>query len=71
MNKTLEAFARNELKAGLSQCTDGQQTKFKRMYSQRNMQKTIQEVVEDMPSEKLDWAMSQVENTLAKENKHE
>ena len=66
MNKKLTQFARSELKEGLQQCSDGAVHLFKRMYSHNNLELSIDEVVDNMPDEKLDWAMQQVERTLAK-----
>lgn len=66
MNDQLQEFARNELKKGLAQCTEGQQLIFKRMYANRNLDTPINEVVDNMDAKKLDWAMQQVESTLAK-----
>lgn len=64
MNIQLQTFARTELKHGLAQCTDKQVMLFKRMYSHGNLNLSINEVVNNMPAEKLDWALQQVENTL-------
>jgi hypothetical protein len=66
VNSTLSAFARQELKDGLAQCDERQRMIFKRMYSHRNLDKPIADVVDAMPEDKLDWAMQQVERTLAK-----
>ena len=71
MNKTLEKFARDELKKGLAKCTEGEHLMFKRMYSHKNLDMDINDVVDSMPSEKLDWAMQQVERSLAKKEKDE
>ena len=73
MNQTLQKFAREQLKSGLAMCTEGEQTLFKRMYSfpkglnkPADLEKDIDVVVDDMDSEKLNWAMQQVERTLEK-----
>jgi hypothetical protein len=66
MNDELEKFARSTIKIGLSQCNEKQQLLFKRIYSHENIELPINEVVEKMPAEKLDWAMKQVSNTLSK-----
>lgn len=71
MNKTLENFARQQLKNNLAQCTEGQQNKFRFMYAGGNMNLTIDEVVNQMPTNKLSWAMTQVENTLTKSKRGE
>lgn len=69
MNSKLQTYAREELKEGLNQCTEAQQLLFKRLYSHDNLDLSIDEVVDKMPDDKLNWAMQQVERTLAKEDK--
>lgn len=64
MNKTISRIIRQQIKDGLKQLPDSWQTKFKRMYSQNNLDWDIETVVDNMPNEKLDWALSQVENSL-------
>jgi len=64
MNETLEQFAREYLKKGLAQLPDKNQLLFKRMYSHQDTDKPIDKVVDDMTTDKLDWAMTQVQNTL-------
>ena len=71
MNDTLSHFARQTLKKGLATCTSGQQDIFKRMYSFSNRSLPIDEVVDQMPEGKLDWAMQQVEGTCRKNSKRE
>ena len=71
MNNTLQQYARDVLKDGLKQCTDAQQLLFKRMYSPGNIKKPIEEVVDSIDADKLDWAMQQVERTLVKSLKEE
>ncbi len=66
MNDTLRAFAKQQLKDGLAQCTEQQQLLFKRMHSHKNLEATIDEAVDAMPDDRLDWAMQQVERTLTK-----
>lgn len=69
MNKQLQEFARSEIKKGLAQCTEGQQMVFKRMYAHKNLDMPIDQVVNGIPIEKLDWAMQQVERTVTVVNK--
>jgi hypothetical protein len=71
MNDQIEKFARQTLKDGLAQCTEGQQGLFKRMYAFKDQSLSIDEVVDLMPPEKLDWAMQQVQSTLDKAAKRE
>ena len=63
MNIAMEAFARGQLKSGLKKCTPEQQSMFKRMYSHDNLQLSIDQVVDNMPADKLERAMFQVSNT--------
>ncbi len=67
----LNTTARAELKEGLSLCTEEQQLLFKRMYAGGKLDKNINSVVDSMPTEKLDWAMQQVEATLKKKRKEQ
>jgi hypothetical protein len=72
MSRTLEKiehFRREELKTLICQCTEPQQHLFKQMYSHRNLDLPIDQVVDQMPSEKIDWAIQQCERTLAKSAK--
>ena len=64
MNNELQSFARQTILDGLNQCTEGQRRKFKQMYAGGNLERSIEDVVANMPEEKLDWAMQQVERTL-------
>ena len=66
MNKVIEQFARSEIKAGLIKCPSEWQIMFKRMYSHLDLNKDINKVVDDMPREKLDWALSQVQSSVKK-----
>lgn len=71
MNEQLQNFARQTLKDGLAQLPPERQRNFKLMYSSGNtvedkLSKDIVDVVDSMPAEQLDWAMQQVQNSLAK-----
>ena len=68
MNNKLEAFARNYLKENLVKCTTEEQKMFKRMYSHNNLEKPINEIVDELHVAKLDNAMKQIERTLAKKD---
>lgn len=68
MNQTLQNFARQQLKDGLSKLPESNQLIFKRMYSHTDLEKPINDVVDAMPPEKLDWAMQQVEASLKKQS---
>ena len=66
MNKTISKMCRITLQEMLRLCTEEQQLFFKRMYSPSNLELPINEVVDQMEDEKLDWAISQCESTLRK-----
>ncbi len=64
MNKKLADYARTKLKSGLLSLPESNQLIFKRMYSHEDLNKNIEDVVNDMPEERLDWALTQVQNSL-------
>ena len=66
INSEIETHIRKMLKEGLVLCNDEQQLMFKRMYSHKNLELPINEVVDNMESEKLDWAVTQVQNSISK-----
>ena len=66
MNKQLQKFARQELKDGLSKLPESNQIIFKKMYSDKDLNKNINDVVDLMHEDKLDWAMQQVQRSLDK-----
>lgn len=70
-NETLIVTGKNILKGLLEQCTEGQQIMFKRMYSYKNLECPINEVVDNMIPDKIDWAISQCERTVEKNKKVE
>lgn len=67
-NEAIINFTKNEIKSGLEKLNDGCQLLFKRMYSHNNLNATIQEAVDGMDIEKLDWALSQVQRSLQNPN---
>lgn len=70
MNTALSSYARQTLIEGLDKCTPDQQNLFRRMYGHTLPEDTdMATVVMQMPESKLDWAMNQVEATLAKNAK--
>ncbi|GAG27182.1 unnamed protein product [marine sediment metagenome] len=69
MNDAIQEFARTQLKEMLAQCTEAQQLLFKRMYSHNDLSLDICVVVDNMPEDKLDWAMQQCQRTLDKASK--
>lgn len=61
---------RKELKAGVRSCTEKQQDIFMIMYSGDEPVLSIDEIVDNMPGEKLAWAMKQVQRTLNRNAAH-
>ena len=76
MNSVLQKFARDWLKENVSALPKDHHDVFKQMYGRRwkgddvatALSKTIDNVVDEMPHEKLDWAMQQVLNSQSKLN---
>jgi len=71
MNERLQEFARQEIKNGLGQLPDDWQHRFKQMYwadAATRRETPIDVVVDQMPPEKLDWAMQQIDRSLQKYN---
>jgi len=66
VNEQMQQFARDQIKDGLSKCTSGERNLFKRMYSHQDLDATIEDAVDAMDEDKLDWAMQQISRTLAK-----
>lgn len=64
-NKTIIDFTRNQIKQSIQSCTEGQQMLFKRMYA-KNIEMDINDVIDEMDVTKLEWALTQIENTLKK-----
>lgn len=65
-NETIKNIAKKLLKQLLSECTGEQQLLFKRMYCPKNLELPINDVVDQMEDDKIDWAMTQVEKTVEK-----
>ena len=73
MNHQVEEFCRQRIKEGLSKLPEKYKVGFRLMYADRRG-KTIEEVkstqidevVTKMEANKLDWAMTQVENSIRK-----
>lgn len=57
---------RSEIKRILSKLDDDNRSIFKRMYSNNNLEKDIDLVVDDMPARQLDWALQQCKNSYHK-----
>lgn len=66
MNSQLAAYAREKIKEGLGDLSEGHRMVFKRLYSHNNIEMPINDVIKNMPDEKLNWALTQVQNSLNK-----
>lgn len=72
MNRELEMFARTQIKAGLAELPESHHRTFKLMYGRDNGKRSVEDavamfiddVVDLMPVDNLDWAMTQVQNSL-------
>ena len=77
MNQQLQEFARNKLLEGLTQLPAGWQERFKLRYARDNGRRSVEDakampisaVVAQMPEDTLDWALTQVQNSLDKQSK--
>ena len=65
MNEDVDQYARNLLKSNLAKCTEQEQDVFRRMYGKGNT-KDMVKVVDQMPFDRIDMALQQVQNTLDK-----
>lgn len=74
MNKTLAKTGRQILKELLAECTEKQHRIFKLMYARDNGKRSIEDaekmaindVVDLMEDNKIDWAITQCERTVEK-----
>lgn len=69
MNDELQTYARKVIKEGLAELPEDNHLFFKRMYSHKNLDADINDVVDNMPEGKLETAMWQVSNTLKNKEK--
>ncbi|MEX0595049.1 MAG: hypothetical protein WD512_01010 [Candidatus Paceibacterota bacterium] len=68
MNRTLANYARQQIIEGLKKkLTLANNIRFKRIYSQNNMDSPIEDIVQNIPEEKLNHALNVVENTIRNE----
>lgn len=76
MNKQLQDYARNFLKTHVTALPEKNQIVFKLMYGRNGGQRSVEDakamdvpaVVDEIPSDKLDWAMHQVSQTIDANN---
>ena len=71
MNDTLQTFARQQIKDGLAQLSERHHRTFKLMYARNGGRRSVEDavampindVVDSVPADQLDWAMQQVERS--------
>ena len=66
MESSIAAFAREQLIIGLYKCNEKQVNLFKQMYSFEDREADIETAVANMPDNKLDWALEQVNRTVSR-----
>ena len=66
MNKTISNTIRQSMKKMIIHCNDNEQLLFKRMYSHNNLNLHINDVIDNMPDDKINMGFTQIENTLKK-----
>ena len=74
MNDILQKFARNYIKEGLDKLNSDNHRIFKLMYGRNGAKRSVSDtelmpidkVIEEIPAEKLDWAMEQVRRSVEK-----
>jgi len=74
MNARLENFARKCITEDLAKLPENWQRTFKLMYGRKNGKRSVEdaimlsidEVVKEVRTEELDWALTQVDNSLKK-----
>lgn len=68
MNERLQQYARAYLKQALAILPDSNKLLFKRMYSNHDISRNINSIIDSLKAEQLDWAMQQVERSLIPSN---
>jgi len=68
MNKELDTYAREYIRINVKKLKDEYILTFKRMYSPKDLEAPIDNVIDKMPQHRLDWAMQQVERSLINED---
>ncbi len=59
MSRKLQQDRRNEIKRILGLLDDHNRHTFKRMYSHTDLEKDINQIVDEMPARQLQWALQQ------------
>lgn len=67
MNPELVEYAREYIRINIKKLKDEHIMRFKKMYSHHNLAAHIDDVVNNMEIDKLNWGMQQITNSLLKE----
>lgn len=65
MNKDLARFARRMIKMGLRSCVEEQQLSFKKIYAEKNLGLSIEEIVDNIDQGDLNLAMRHVQRAVS------
>lgn len=68
-NETLIKISKEILKNLLSLCNESERKIFNKMHSPENIDASIDDIINNIESNKIDWAITQCENTLKKGNR--
>lgn len=77
MNETISNFIRDKIVQGLQKLPEAHQRMFKLMYGRNGGRRSVEDtealsvefIIAEIPEQKLDWALSQIERSLDKLNK--
>jgi hypothetical protein len=67
MNPELVSYAKEYIRINIKQLKDEHILIFKKMYSSHNLAANIDDVIDNMAIDKLNWAIHQITNSLLKE----
>lgn len=72
MNESLRNYAKDKIKRGLSELPEGWQRTFKLMYGRKGGKRSVEDclamdinkIVDELEDTKIDWAMTQIDNSF-------
>ena len=66
MNNTMASYAKEYIKKWIVKLPEGYQRKFRHIYSEDNRELPMETIIDNIPSEHLDHAVTIIENSLNK-----
>lgn len=69
LNKRLKAYAKKCILEDMELLSDGELKKFYAIYA-KSKDQTLEEVIDGMSDEKINWAMTQLDNTVESQRLH-